>query len=91
MRNKTFEMTGGHSRKGNNVSPKICVAYLHTDMLEDNPGTFPPDQHYEKITDILRSMLGNLFLGHPLWQVSSGSFWASNQQTEGGHAAMTGH
>lgn len=77
------------SRKGNNVSPR-CVWHklpssLCTDMLEDNPGTFPPGQHYEKLTNVLRSMIGNLFLGHPraLWQVSFGSCWASDQQTDG--------
>lgn len=57
---------------------------LCTDMLEDDPGIFFLGQHYEKITNVLHAMFGNLFLGCPctLWQVSSGSGLRTSKQLE---------
>lgn len=60
---------------------------LCTDMLEDNPGIFLLGQHYEKITNVLHAMPGNLFSGGPCTSAApSGRCWAPYQQAAGRHA-----
>lgn len=65
----------------------MLLSSLCTDMLEDDPGIFLLGQHYEKITNVLHVMLGNLFLGCRAHSaVPSGGCWASYRQAAGEHA-----
>lgn len=57
--------TPGKETPGPQGARGICYSSLYTEMLQDDPGIFLLGQHYEKITNALHAMLGDLFLGCP--------------------------
>lgn len=97
MRNTTFKMTGGYCPcrpPGEKTScPPRCVWHTPSSLyalicLRTIPGHSLPACTMKKITNVLHTVLGNLFLGClcPLWQVTVGQglgFIPANRQRTG--------